>query len=89
MKRGYHCNALVILQNFGATSLLKLSFQNIWRLVKIIALIQVFNVAMDYFAWLAYGYLVPGWTFAILSIGYTILVLAIKKAQENAAKAPF
>jgi hypothetical protein len=74
---------------FGAPSLLKLFFQNIWRLIKIIALIQVFNLAMGYFAWLAYGYLVPGWTFATLSVGYTILILAIKKAQENATKATF
>ena len=67
--------------------MLKLSFQNIWRLVKIIVLIQVFNVAMGYFVWLAYGYLVQGWTIATLSVGYTVLILAIKKAQESAANA--
>jgi hypothetical protein len=65
--------------------LLHLSFQNIWRLAKIIALIQVFNVVIGYFVWLAYGYLVSGWTIAILSVGYTSLILAIKKAQENVA----
>ena len=67
--------------------LLQLSFQNIWRLIKIIALIQVFNVAMGFFVWLAYGYLVSGWTIAALSVGYTVLILAIKKAQERAANA--
>ena len=67
--------------------LLQLSFQNIWRLVKIIALIQVFNIAMGFFVWLAYGYLVSGWTIATLSVGYTVLILAIKKAQESATNA--
>jgi len=66
--------------------LLQLSFHNIWRLVKIIALIQVFNIAIDYFVWLAYGHLVSGRTIATLSIGYTALILAIKKAQESAVK---
>jgi hypothetical protein len=61
------------------------SFQNIWRIIKIIALIQVLNIAIGYFVWLAYGYLVSGWTIAILSVGYTSLILAIKKAQEGAA----
>lgn len=67
--------------------MLQLSFQNIWRLVKIIALIQVFNIAMGFFVWLAYGYLVSGWTIATLSVGYTVLILAIKKAQESATNA--
>jgi hypothetical protein len=43
---------------------------------------------MDYFMWVEYGYLVPSWTIATLTIFYTILVLAIKKAQENEAKTP-
>jgi hypothetical protein len=72
---------------FGELGLLQLCFQNIWRLVKIIALIQVLNIAIGYSMWLAYGCIVSVWTIATLSIGYTFLILAIKKAQESAAKA--
>ena len=66
----------------------KISFKSIWRIVKIIAVIQIFNAVMDYFMWLQYGYLVPSWTIASLSVFYTILILAIKKAQENEMKTP-
>jgi hypothetical protein len=65
---------------------LKISFQSIWRLVKIIALIQIFNAVMDYFMWVAYGFLVPSWTLATLSVGYLVLVFAIKRAQEKEAR---
>jgi hypothetical protein len=67
--------------------LFKISFRSIWRLVKIIALIQVLNVVIGYSMWLSYGYLVSGWTIASLSFGYTVLILAIKKAVENNSKA--
>jgi hypothetical protein len=43
---------------------------------------------MDYFMWVAYGYLVPSWTIATLTVFYTVLILAIEKAQENEAKTP-
>ena len=49
----------------------------------------VFCVAvMDYFMWLTYGYLIPSWTLATLSVFYTILIFAIKTAQERKAAAP-
>jgi hypothetical protein len=67
--------------------LFQLSFQNIWRLVKIIVLIQVFNVALSCFMWLSYGHLVSGWTIAALSVSDTFLILATKNALENVAKA--
>ena len=65
----------------------KISFQNIWKMIKIIALIQIFNAFMDYFMWVAYGFLVPSWTIATISIGYIILIFAIKKAQEKTERA--
>lgn len=67
-------------------SLPKLSFQNTWQLIKIIMLIQVSNLVINYFVWLVYGDLVEGWTIVALSIGYTVLILAIKQAQENESK---
>jgi hypothetical protein len=51
-------------------------------------IIQVFNAIMDYFMWLTYGYLIPTWTIATLTVFYTILILAIKVAQEREATAP-
>ena len=64
----------------------KFSFQNTWQLIKIIMLIQVSNIVINYFVWLVYRDWVEGWTIAALSIGYTVLILVIKKAQENASK---
>jgi uncharacterized protein with PQ loop repeat len=54
-------------------------------LVKTIALIQLFNAVIAYFAWLAYGYAVSAETIVALSVGYTFLILAIKKANERVA----
>jgi hypothetical protein len=54
--------------------------------MKVIALIQIFNAAMDYFMWAAYGYLVPSWTIATISLGYLILIFAINKAQEKGSR---
>jgi hypothetical protein len=50
--------------------------------------IQVFNAIMDYFMWLTYGYLISSSTIATLSVFYTILIFAIKTAQEREATAP-
>jgi hypothetical protein len=50
--------------------------------------IQIFNAIMDYFMWLTYGYLISSWTIATLSVFYTILIFAIKTAQEKEANAP-
>jgi hypothetical protein len=73
-------------QSFGGRGLLHFSFQSILRLIKIIALIQVFNLAIGFFVWLSYGYLISSWTIAGLSVGCTFLILAIKRAQENELK---
>jgi peptidoglycan/LPS O-acetylase OafA/YrhL len=62
---------------------LKVSFPSLWRLVKILALIQLVNAGMDYFMWVAYGFLVPSWTLATLSVGYLVLIFAVKRAQEK------
>jgi len=50
--------------------------------------IQVSNAIMDYFMWLSYGYLIPSWTIAAMSVFYTLLVFAVKVAIEKAATAP-
>jgi hypothetical protein len=54
-------------------------------LIKIISMIQVFNAVIAYFAWLSYGYAISAETIVALSVGYTFLILAIKKANEGAA----
>ncbi len=69
--------------------LFKFSFQNIWRFTKLIFVIQLFNLAISYFVWLSYEYIVSGWTIVALSIGYTAIILAIKNAQENQARVAF
>jgi hypothetical protein len=38
---------------------------------------------MDYFMWVAYGFLVPSWALATLSVGYLVLIFAIERAQEK------
>jgi hypothetical protein len=50
--------------------------------------IQVFNAVMDYFMWLTYGYLISSWTIATLTVFSTILIFAIKTAQEREETAP-
>jgi hypothetical protein len=52
-----------------------------------VALIQVFNLALGYFVWLVYGSLAEGWIILALSVGSTALILAIEKAQEHIATA--
>jgi hypothetical protein len=64
----------------------EVSFKIIWRFVKVLALVQVFNAVMDLVVWFKFGYLVPSWTIAAISIFYVILVLALKRAQENDLK---
>jgi hypothetical protein len=39
-----------------------------------------------YFKWVEYGYLIPSWTNPTLTLFYTLLILAIKNAQENEIK---
>jgi hypothetical protein len=70
----------------GELSLFQFSFRNVWRLVKIIALIQILNVAIGLLMWLSYGYLVSVSTIVTSSVGYKLLILAIKTASESAAK---
>jgi hypothetical protein len=47
--------------------------------------IQVFNAIMGYLMWVSYGYLIPSWTIATLTVFYTVMILAIKVAQEREA----
>ena len=61
-------------------------FKTIWLIVKIFAAVQVFNAAMDYYMWLAYGYMVPSWALASLMLTCVVLVFTVKAAQEKEAK---
>lgn len=51
-------------------------------------LIQIFEAIIDYIMWLTYGYLIPIWTIATMTVFYTLLVFALKVAIEKAATAP-
>jgi hypothetical protein len=64
----------------------EISFKTIWRLVKIFAAVQIFNAAMDYYMWWAYGYLVPSWALASLMLTCVVLVFTVKAAQEKEIK---
>jgi hypothetical protein len=70
------------LRNFG----MQISHQALWKFVRFVLVIQVFNVTMDYFMWVAYDYSVSSWTIAMLTVFYTILFLAIKVAVEREAR---
>lgn len=41
---------------------------------------------MDYYVWLVYGFLVPSWTLASISMIYVGLIVALKKAQQKETK---
>jgi hypothetical protein len=66
----------------------KILFQSLWKVIKIILVIQIFNAVTDYFMWLTYGFLIPIWTFATMTVFYTLLILAVKVAIEKAATDP-
>ncbi len=63
-------------------------FKTIWRLVQIFAAVQIFNAAMDYYMWWAYGFLVPSWALATLIVTCVILVFTVKLAQEKEIRQP-
>ncbi|PVX25369.1 MAG: hypothetical protein CW691_04820 [Candidatus Bathyarchaeum sp.] len=58
-------------------------FETIWKIVKIFMAIQIFNAVMDYYVWVAYGFLVPSWTIATLNLIYVPLILGLKIAQQK------
>jgi hypothetical protein len=62
-----------------------ISFHGLWKVIKIIMLIQVINIIIDYFIWVSYDYLISGWTIATLTVFFTVMILAIKVAQEREA----
>jgi hypothetical protein len=61
------------------------TFKTLWRLLKIFLVIQIVNAVMDYYVWAAYGFLVPSWVLATLSLFYVVLIFAVKTAQEKEA----
>jgi hypothetical protein len=67
---------------------MQVSLQFLWRMIRLVLVIQVFNAVIDYFTWVTYGYSVPSGTIATLTVFYTILVLAIKAAIERDASIP-
>jgi len=65
-----------------------LLLQGLWKIIKVVLMIQVFNAVLAYFMLLAYGSLITSWTIAALSIFSTITIFLIKTAQEKEAIAP-
>jgi hypothetical protein len=61
----------------------KVSFKEVWKIVKIVAAVQLFNALADYIMWVLYGFLVPSWTIATLSVGYIVVILGVKRALEK------
>ena len=61
------------------------SFQSIWKIVKIFMVIQIINAFIDYYVWVAEGFLIPSWVIATISVFYVTLVWALKVAQEKEA----
>jgi hypothetical protein len=68
--------------------LTKIPTKNLWKVIKIILVIQIFNAFADSFTWLTYGYLIPIWTIATMTVFYTLLIFAVKVAIEKVATAP-
>lgn len=64
---------------------MQIPFQSLWKVIKPILVVQIFNAAMDYFMWAVYDYSVPSWTIATLTVFYIVLILAIKTAMEKEA----
>jgi len=63
------------------------SFQAIWKIVKVFMVIQIINAIIDYYVWVAYGFLIPSWVIATISVFYVTLVWALKVAQEKETSA--
>jgi hypothetical protein len=71
------------MRAYGESDLPQISFQALWRIVKILIIVQAFNAIMDFYVWFAYGFLVPSWVIATISVFYITLVWALKVAQEK------
>ncbi len=61
----------------------KISLQALWKIVKLVLMIQVFNFIVDYFVWVSYDYAISVWTIAALNVFYTVIVFAVKIAVEK------
>ena len=64
------------------------SFHSLWKIVKFVLIVQVFNAVIDFSMWVAYDYAVSAWTVATLTVFATLLVLAIKVAVDRVASFP-
>ena len=62
---------------------MQFSFHSLWKIVKFVLIVQVFNAIIYSFMWAAYDYAVPSLTVATLTVFGTILVLATKIAVER------
>lgn len=67
---------------------MQVSSHSLWKIVKFVLVVQVFNAVVDFFMWVAYDYSVSSWTIATLTVFYTVLLLAIKVAVEREAAIP-
>ncbi|MGO8807031.1 MAG: hypothetical protein ACLQO7_10605 [Candidatus Bathyarchaeia archaeon] len=66
----------------------QVSFHSLWKIVKFVLLIQIFNAAMDSLMWVAYDYSIPSTTVATLTIFCTILILTMKIALDREESIP-
>ena len=57
-----------------------------WKIIKIIITMQVFNALMDYLVLISYNYQVSSLTLATLDVFYTVLILSITVALDRESK---
>ena len=73
---------------FSETQVVQIPFHSLWKIIRLVLAIQIFNVVMDYFMWVSYNYSVPSFTIATLTVFYTVLILAIKVAMDRENTTP-
>ncbi len=59
------------------------SFETLWKILKIFLVIQIFNAIMDYYVWVVNGYLVPSWAIATINLFYIVLIVGVKAAMDR------
>ncbi len=61
----------------------EITFRKLWKIVKVMAVVQIFNAIADYAMWAFYGFLVPSWALATLSLGYIIIIFSMKRVFDS------
>ena len=54
----------------------------VWRVVKWMCVLQLFNAEMDYLISFYFGVLVPAWVLASLNLAYAVVILGIMEAKK-------